>query len=194
MRVEVGFELEESSEKLEIPWKSEDSRTTYLDLRESPMALEQIEPARRHRPLRSFLTVVNSDDSLFATARCKTWLEQAPPTAGAEEPCQFISRVDLIFAAESFNLERSHYDDLTRRLAELLTRDTAPESLWAALRVHACRFRAAARWGFCLRIWLHALGATPEQAELRSGLGLARIQQALLFVSRFLRQQMAQTP
>jgi hypothetical protein len=39
---------------------------------------------------------------------------------------------------------------------------------------------------------LAAKGNTPEQAVLRWGLGLAHLQQALLFTSRHLRQQIAQ--
>ncbi len=52
--------------------------------------------------------------------------------------------------------------------------------------------RAAGRTGYGLRIQLSARGVTPQQAELRWGFGLARIQQALLFVSRTIRQQIAQ--
>ncbi len=43
--------------------------------------------------------------------------------------------------------------------------------------------------GFCLRIILYARGETLEQARVRWGLGLARVQQALLFVARELRQE-----
>ena len=191
MRVEVVFELDESSEKLDIPWEGPDPATGYFDLRENPQAIERLEVARQHPPLRSFLATVNSADSLFSTVRCKAW-PQPEDSASEKEPCEFASRVDIVFAAESFNFERRHYDDLVRRLQELLTRDATPDYLRAALRVHLCRFRTLARWGFCLRITLYARGATAEQAELRWGLGLARVQQALLFVSRILRQHMAQ--
>src|SRR6266852_1628503 len=156
-----------------------------------PRGIAQIEEARRHPPLRSFLVAVNSDDSLFATARCKTWQKQDDPSAGAS-PSEFSSRLELVFAPEQLNFNRSQHEGLARRLEELLTRETAPDALRSELRVLSCRYRAPGREGFCLRITLHARGTTPEQAEMRWGLGLARIQQALLFVSRVLRQQIAQ--
>ena len=187
MRVEVAVELA-ASEKLEIPWETADPADCYFDLREDPRTIARVEPARRHPPLRNLLVAVNSDDSLFSTARCKTWLEQA--LSGAD-PCEFSSHIDLVFAAEPFNFDRSRYVGLTQRLAELLTRETAPDTQRAELRVRACHFRGPARDGFCLRIVLHARAATPEQAEVRWGFALARVQQALLFASRAIRQQIA---
>ncbi len=191
MRVEVFSEPAEPGEQLEIPWESPDPARRYLDLRDDPGGIAQIEEARRHPPLQNFLVVVNSEDSLFATARCRTWQKLDESSAGAS-PCEFSSRLDLVFAPEQFNFDRSHYDRLIRRLEELLTRETARDALRSDLRVLPCRYRALGREGFCLRIDLHARGATPGQAEMRWGLGLACIQQALLFVSRVLRQQIAQ--
>ncbi len=195
MQVEVAFELEESSSKLEFPWESSDPAIRYLDLRENPGWLDRVEAARRHPALRNFLATVNSADSLFCTARCKTWLQQEDPASRlppGTEPCEFASDIDLVFASEQLNLEHSNYDGLTGRLGELLTRDAPPGALRAELRVRPCRFRALGRTGFSLRILLYARGSTPEQAKLRWGLGLARIQQALMFTSRILRHQIAQ--
>ncbi len=191
MRVEIVSAPTEAGETLEIPWESADPERRYFDLRDDPRGIAQITEARRHSPLRNFLVAVNSDDSLFATARCKTWQMQGDPASGADA-CEFSSGLDLIFAPQPLNFERSHHELLARRLEELLTRDTAPDALRSELRVLLCRFRAHERAGYCLRFELHARGATPEQAELRWGLGLARVQQALLFASRMLRQQIAQ--
>ena len=75
-------------------------------------------------------------------------------------------------------------------LKELLERDTA-DTVRAVLRISPCDFTAENRRGFCLSIRLVAEGSSAQQAELRWGLGLARIQQALLFRSRALKQQIA---
>ena len=199
MRVEVAFEPAEAGEKLEVPPEGAGAagppERWRADLRENPGLLERLEEARRHPSLKNFLAAVNSADSLFSTVRCKTWLKPEGPataTAPGQEPCEFASQIDLVFAQEQFNLERSHYDNLTGRLQELLTRETVPDTMRAELRVRLCRFRALGRWGFGLAVFLYARGATAEQAQLRWGLGLARIQQALLFSSRVLRQQIAQ--
>lgn len=190
MRVEVVFETGEPGGQLEIPWESEDSSNSYADLRENAKAIDRLEAARQHPPLRSLLMAVNSGDSIFSTARSKTWLAQVGATA--TEPCEFASRVDLVFAAEPFNLDGGRFASLTQRLQELLAREASPDTQRCELRVCPCHFRAGARKGLCLRILLYARGATPEQARLRWGIGLARIQQALLFTSRVLRQQIAQ--
>lgn len=185
MRVEVAFELEEQDQGLEVPWANRDRATHYLDLRNDPGAIREIEPARRHRPLHTFLAAVNSADSVFSTAQCKVWLE---PESG--ETSEFASQIDLFFALEELNLERSNYEGLGQRLMELLTQDSG-ESLRAELRVRRCHFRETNERGCFLAVVLRACGETPGQAELRWGLGLVRIQQALLFVSRAIRHQLA---
>jgi hypothetical protein len=194
MHVEVAFQLDELSAKLEIPWKGPDPASRYLDLRSDPGALQQLEQARRHLPLRNFLAAVNSADSIFATAKCATWLNQDVRIGAGTEPYEFASSIDLIFALNDLNFEQQQYEGLTARLKELLTRDAPSDSLRAKLAVRRCHFRVFDRWGFSLTICLHARGATPEQAELRWGLGLARLQQALLFLSRVVRHELARSP
>jgi len=175
MQVAVSFD---SSEAINI------AGPDHYDLRADPRELDRIEPARRLVALRSFLLGVNVGDSPFATVGCKVWKE----TAGeAAENHVCASRVDLIFLRESANFGRGPYEDLARRLAELLEREPG-ETVRAELRQIPARFPVDNR-GYCLRLILYARGATPEQAEVRLGLGLARVQQALMFVARVLRQQ-----
>jgi len=198
MRVEVAFQVGDSDEGLEVPWKGREGVPGYLDLRNDPLALGQIEPARRHRPLQNFLAAVNSADSVFSTARCKTWLD-FEGLGGEGQASEFASRIDLFFALEDFNLDRSRYEELAERLLELLAHDPT-DAVSARLCLHRCCFGAPARLpdgqgtrGYALRVFLYARGATPGQAELRWGLGLARLQQALLFISRVIRQHLGQS-
>lgn len=186
MRVEVVFELGEGGARLEVPWEKADGSARYLDLRDDPKTIQEIEPARRHRPLHNFLATVNSADSVFSTARCRVWIE--PETAEASE---FASEIHLFFALEDLNAERSHYDGLCQRLVELLAHESG-ETVSAELRVRRCQFRQTGGSGYCLAIFLRARGETAGQAEIRWGLGLAHLQQALLFVSRTVRQRLAQ--
>jgi len=186
MRVEVVFELGEGDAWLEVPWEKADGSARYLDLRNDPKALQEIEPARRHRPLHNFLATVNSADSVFSTASCRVWLE--PETDATSE---FASEIDLFFALEDLNAERSHYEGLCQRLLELLAHESG-ETVRAELRVRRCRFRQTGGNGNCLALFLRARGETAGQAEIRWGLGLAHVQQALLFVSRTVRQRLAQ--
>jgi hypothetical protein len=96
-----------------------------------------------------------------------------------------------VFAEPCLNWEHKHYADLCSRLKELLERDTA-EATRAVLRIYSCDFAAQNRRRFYLSIRLVAAGSSAQQAELRWGLGLARIQQALLFRSRALKQKIAE--
>lgn len=154
------------------------------NLHVDPGAVERIECARRHLALRNLLTYLNATESLFSTCGSKAWSsEQDDPL----EPFVFASRVDVIFLREDANFGRGPHENLARRLAELLEREPG-DSLRAELQIAGVEF--AETDGFCLRISLYAQGNTAGQAELRWGLGLARLQQALLFVARGLRQEL----
>jgi hypothetical protein len=147
--------------------------------------LERIELARRHTPLRRFLEYLNADDSLFATFASQVWSAQESNTA---ECCVFASRVGVVFQRQTANFARDPHDNLARQLAGLLEREPG-EALRAELHVAPALF-GGENSGFCLGLILYANGATPEQAQVRWGFGLARVQQALLFLSRGLRQQL----
>ena len=188
MQVEMHWEVEGSEEPIEVPWENPARGTQYLDLRSEPAAISQIEAARRQRPLQTFLAALNGADSVFSTVRASVWL--APETPTDAELNEFVSRVDLMFAAEELNLDRGHYEGLVQRLVELLTRD-AGDTLSVRLAVRRCFFRETNRQGYALAMFLTARGETPGQAELRWGLGLVRLQQALLFLSRVVRQHLA---
>jgi hypothetical protein len=159
----------------------------YVDLRQNPQAVERIAPARAYLPLRNFLIAVNSPESVFASATVAIE-SNLSATASAGEIHEFGSRISLVFTVPSLNFDRSHYTELTARLKELLERESE-ESSRSVLRVSSCDFPGENRRGFCLGIQLVARGDSAKQAELRWGLGLARVQQALLFHARALGQQ-----
>ena len=93
-----------------------------------------------------------------------------------------------MFAASSLNFDRANYTEIAASLKELLERDSA-DSIRGMLRISPCDFPEQNRRGFCLEIRLVARGDSAKQAEVRWGLGLARVQQALLFRARALGQQ-----
>ena len=153
------------------------------NLSAAPDAIEKIAEAQLYPPWRTFLTNLNAKDSLFSTFASKIWTTHEN---GESEPFGFASRIDLIFLREDLNFGIGPHEELAKRLSELLAREPGD-----AMRVHLQIFAAefGDGRGFCQRVSLHALGATPEQAQLRWALGLARLQQALLFVARGLRHE-----
>ncbi|MGH9816491.1 MAG: hypothetical protein ACRD6I_10480 [Candidatus Acidiferrales bacterium] len=187
MRVDVVLEAD-PAEQLELPWQSATGH--YLDLRNHVRSIYQVEATRRHPPLGRFLAAVNSEDSVFTTAACSVRCEAAGDHAGKHH---FICRIALLFASEDFNFQRSHFEGLIGQLERLLGRDSAADMLTAELRIGPCRFKQLERQGFHLVLRLTAAGDSAEQAELRSGLGVARVQQALLFLSRVVRQHLRET-
>jgi hypothetical protein len=181
MRVEIVEPAEAEKPSAVFP-----PNENFVDLREKPGAIQKIVAAREYPPLRNFLTTVNGTESIFTTVSASTRsdLPAAISGAGAHE---FAFEATLVFAEPSLNFERRQYAELGSGLKELLEKDTA-DTLRAVLRIASCDFPAQSRRGYCLGIRLVAEGDSPEQAELRCGLAMARIQQALLFRARSLKQ------
>ena len=154
-----------------------------LDLREDPGAIARIAVARQYPNLGGLLLNLNADESPFSTFGCKVWA--ATESAGAE-PIEFASRIDLIVSGGADEPDEAHYAALARRLAALLEREPG-EALRVELHISPAQL-AEGRQGFCLRLLLFARGEGQKQACLRWSLGLARVQQALLFLARAIRQ------
>jgi hypothetical protein len=130
------------------------------------------------RALRGFLAAIDSDDSLFAC--------DAPnPAYAASDVCS--ADFTLRFRAENLRANRRLHLSLVEKLVELLKLAGSSESLVALIAL------LPVAGGMALGIRLEARGSSADQAGLRWGLGVAHLQQALLFVSRYLRQQMAQS-
>jgi hypothetical protein len=130
---------------------------------------------------------VNGAGSLFSTVRAKVWAESASQ-AGAE--FTFHSRVDLMFARTEFNFIPERYEDAVQRLVALWMKDTSGDALSVRMEILPRVYGGAKTEGAALRLTLIARSASAEQARVRWGLGIVRVQQALLFVSRAMRQKL----
>jgi hypothetical protein len=183
MRVEIVDDSKSAEHAMSFP-PGED----YFGLRENLRGIDRITAARLYLPLRNFLAAVNSADSVFTSATARAQPHSPPPGSSGEEN-DFSSQTSLVFADSSLNFELDRYAELAARLKGLLERD-AGDALQVILRIAACQFTAENRQGYGLRIHLLAKGASAEQAQMRWGLGLARLQQALMFSARALRQQL----
>jgi hypothetical protein len=160
-----------------------------IELRANPEAVEEIAAARQYLPVRNFLDSVNGPESAFVTSNVSVKSDLSA-VISAGSAYEFASQATIVFAAPLFNWELKYFVDLCSSLKELLERDTSG-TVRALMRISPCDFTEESRRGFCLSIRLVADGNSAQQAELRWGLGLARVQQALLFRSRALKQQVA---
>jgi hypothetical protein len=193
MRVELKLETGPGAAASEIPWNDSDGGVAgaasgkdmgFLDLRETPRLIERIAAAREFAPLRAFLGAVNERDSLFYTARSKI----SRAAAGTDQ--EFSARVEIAFASDALNANRMEWGQVAGQLSELLTRESGGETVSLELRLRPCQYKARGQDGFSMEMELRAWGASAEQAQMRGGLGLARVQQALLFISRAMRQRL----
>lgn len=180
MRVDIVTEPEGAPHARKFP-----PAENWLDLREDPRAIERIEPARRHHPLRTFLVALNAAESPLVTGSVRVQ-QDTPAGVAAGEACEFASEARIALRDEPHRSQRESYSNLAAQLKELLERD-APANLEAILKISSCTFAEQGGPGFCLDVRLLARGESATQAEMRWGLGLARLQQALLFSARALR-------
>ena len=148
---------------------------------------EAARPAADNRALQAFLASLNDEDSLFRATLCA--LQLAAPTP-AETP-SFSGSVVLSFSSEAHNRDRGLYYVLIEKLTELLKEAGSANALEVRLGLCNQAEPGAPTARNSLVLELMARGSSREQAELRWGLGVAHLQQALLFTSRLLRQQLS---
>lgn len=135
--------------------------------------------------IKSFLTVMDSDDSLLGATL------GGPSTEGSEGVCAYAVDIALRFRRPELARDRQLYFLLSEKLIELLRNAGSRESLEAKLELTSTGQANASAGEHELWLQLTATGDTAEQATLRWGLGLAHVQQALLFTSRYVRQYLA---
>jgi hypothetical protein len=151
-----------------------------------------IEDAGTERALRSFLAAIESDDSLFT---CEVPHARVSDGSAPAIPGEALCRGDFVlrFRGESLGSNRRLHFALVEKLVELLEADGSAKWLAARICLTPDSGAPAKPAGLALLLRLEAQGSASEQAALRWGLGVAHVQQALLFTSRYLRQQIGQS-
>jgi hypothetical protein len=147
--------------------------------------------------IKSFLAAIESDDSLFCVAQ---------PLAGpsADEAAGgrvYFGDIVLEFREPENSSNRRLHFLLLEKLIELLKQAGSEESLETTLCLTSGSISLSTLGNPVkpnqkeLALWMRlaAKGNSAEQAVLRWGLGLAYLQQALLFTSRHLRMHLART-
>jgi hypothetical protein len=146
--------------------------------------------------IKNFLAAIDSDDSLFCVAQPLTG-PSADELAGGR-----VCSGDIVLEfreAENSRNRRLHFL-LMEKLIELLKEAGSQETLETTLCLTSGSISVSASrtpaqlYQKELALWMRltAKGESSEQAMLRWGLGLAHLQQALLFTSRYLRMLQGQ--
>jgi hypothetical protein len=143
--------------------------------------------------IKSFLAAIESDVSLFCVAQplAGPWADDA---VGGRV---YFGDIVLEFREAENSRNRNLHFILIEKLIELLKEAGSQESLQTTLCLTSGSISGnpvmTNQKELALWMRLAAKGDSAEQAALRWGLGLAHIQQALLFTSRHLRMHLAQT-
>ena len=145
-------------------------------------AVRSFSDAAVDRALKSFRAALESDDSLFAAEAGGVLL------LGNSNENVCLGTITMRFRDEKLAGNRGAHFGLLEKVSELLRQAGSAESLKAVLAISPM---GPGTKGLTIAVRLEAKGNSPEQAGLRWGLGLAHVQQALLFTSRSLRQQLA---
>lgn len=162
--------------------RNEGSRNTYPSAEEPSL------------PMKNFVATIESNDSLFQIGQ--PLARRFPGRTGEECVCTGEFVIELREPEQ--RAQRNLHFQLLEKLVELLKAAGSQEKLEAKLCLTTAaipqgeprRSDAGASGELGLWIQLNAKGDTKDQAELRWGLGLSHLQQALLFTSRHLRQSL----
>jgi hypothetical protein len=150
--------------------------------------VEAADAASLKLALQNFQSAMQGDDSFFDSRQRGNW--QVTLAGDGREVCSggFL----LSFRGKEFRRDRSLHFQLIQKMTGLLKNAGSPEVLAAKLCLLSERQDESLQGVLALRIELEAAGNSSEQAAVRWGLGVAHLQQALLFTSRYLRQQISQ--
>ena len=89
MEADWSVELTAADPVIAVPWEAPGESFRFVDLRENPQAIDEIEEARREPALHSALLALNSASSQIWTAKCGTWI------TGSQDKDQ-IDQIDQI--------------------------------------------------------------------------------------------------
>ena len=137
--------------------------------------------------LQNFWSSLQSDDSMFDCQEAGTG-----PVAGGGDGAARSAGEFLVTFRDAAAGNRGMYFQLIQKLIELLQDAGSQEVMAVFLCLASEKPKGISKEGLGLKIRLEATGDSNEKAALRWGLGLAHLQQALLFTSRYLRQKTKQ--
>jgi hypothetical protein len=197
MDADFSVELGADDDALEFPWASPDGSLRYYDLKHQADLLLYISEASEYPDLGRYLASVNSEKSVFLTAKCDVWTEDE--LSAAEEIYEAKSKlgcyIDHLFAEvedsvedRRFSFER--HERLAERLVELLGR-VPPINAAVECTIRRCYYHLEdepVRPGYYLTLYLFGYGDDAMDARKRWGIGLDLLQNVVLQLSAEVRR------
>ncbi len=144
--------------------------------------------APENRALQVLLQAVNGEDSFFRISLCEAPQETVQDSSRHN---QISGSFLLMFSDEALNQQRGQYFALLESLRELLAKAGSEDSLQARLGLASSAGPGEQVASYSLYLQLISRGESAAQAELRWGLAVAHLQQAVLFSARLLRKKLS---
>ena len=158
---------------LVVPWKDPAGSAQFIDLRENPYGLDEIEEAEAHPALRDSLRALNALRSPLFTAKCDLWAASAEElralvlTLGLQpEECVAgtVSYIDMVCRDRamftSFHQQQHLLHRMERRVAALEQSFALAEAI-----VRPCLLDLTApQEGFAVSLYVKAVGPDAELA------------------------------
>ena len=160
-----------------------------LEDRFLPGSSKRLEKVSENQVLANFRAAVGGKDSFFEV---QDFIAGFPGQAG-EIHGAYAGQFVIVFRRLDLSANRSLYSVLLQTLQEILKKASSSDALFATLCVTAPAAEQAPALELSLILQLEAIGSTPEQAEVRWGLGLVHLQEALLSASHLLKLHVAKT-
>jgi len=178
MDADYSVELGPEAPSLEIPWIDPGGERQYVDLRTETEAIEHnielVSEAHDFPALRRFLIELNSQRSVWRTAKCDVWTE-TDCQGGNQYEREFLQGCYVDVALAETETEPREGLEFHRRSAQqfarLMEEDDAIEAS-AEIVVRRCYFHIVAAGatleesdaGYCLTVFLTGYGASAEAA------------------------------
>jgi hypothetical protein len=185
--VEADFSIEcgADDECLEIPWASEDGALRYVDLKQNPALIADLEEAQRFPELAEFLRIANSRLSPFQSAKCDAWFTHemtADEVFGASG--KFGSYVDFLFASSLLRSSLEQHEVMAASLVRLL-QSTPEMQASAEFLVRRCYFpsEAGMEEGFYFTSYVFGYSETEDRAREHWRIALRLVGNALVEIS-----------
>lgn len=199
MEADYSVELAADDPALEFPWSDPEGRCAYVDLKANPERVNEIPEAVAYSELAQFLVAMNSQTSIFETAKCDVWMsdeiEEVEKIFGAtHKTCSYVdlvlrNSVESQRMADTGNLEDAlelrqdfeFHENLARGFAKLLSA-TPDIPASAELIVRRCYFSDVVGddSGFYFTLYASGYGDSPEESRQRWGAALELLKNGLL--------------